>query len=140
MQPRPILSLVVLAALVTLGASSAAAATKCDLSFHLEGWSVFYKTAHGGGRVTCSNGQVRNVVIRMTGGGATVGRSELHGRGDFSPVADIRQIYGNYANAEALTMKDGTQLSAASSHGGLGHEAEGVATSGTSAPGSTDKR
>ena len=46
----------------------------------------------------------------------------------------------NYANAEALTMRDGTQLSAGSSHEGLGHEAEGTATSGTSAPRSTDKR
>jgi hypothetical protein len=101
MQPRGILSLVALGALVIIGASPAGAATKCDLAFHLEGWSAFYKTAHGGGRVTCANGQVRNVVIRVTGGGATVGRSELHGRGDFSPVADIREIYGNYANAEA---------------------------------------
>ena len=41
---------------------------------------------------------------------------------------------------EALTMRDGRQLSAASSHEGLGHEAEGVATTGRSAPGATDKR
>jgi hypothetical protein len=95
------LAIVALGALVTLGAPPAGAATKCDLSFHLEGWSAFYKTAHGGGRVTCSNGQVRNVVIRTTGGGPTVGRSSLRGRGDFSPVGDIREIYGNYANAEA---------------------------------------
>jgi hypothetical protein len=101
MQPRGILSLVALAALMTLGASPASAATKCDLTFHLEGWSAFYKTAHGGGRVTCSNGQVRTVAIRVVGGGATVGRSSLHGHGDFSPVGDIREIYGNYANAEA---------------------------------------
>jgi uncharacterized protein DUF6152 len=46
----------------------------------------------------------------------------------------------NCANAEAFTMADGKQLSAASSHNGLGHETEGVATSGHSTPGATDKR
>ena len=101
MTSRGILSLVALGTLLILAPSPARAATKCDLSFHLEGWSAFYKTAHGGGRITCGNGQVRNVVIRMKGGGATVGRSALHGHGEFSPVADIREIYGDYANAEA---------------------------------------
>jgi hypothetical protein len=101
MNPRGILGAIVLGAMLTLAASPAGAATRCDLSFHLEGWSAFYKTAHGGGRVTCDNGQVRHVAIRMKGGGLTVGRSEIHGRGDFSPVADIRDVFGNYANAEA---------------------------------------
>jgi hypothetical protein len=101
MKPRGILCTGVFGAMLALAASPAGAATKCDLSFHLEGWSVLYKTAHGGGRVTCDNGQVRRVAIRMTGGGVTVGRSELNGRGDFSPVGDIREVYGSYANAEA---------------------------------------
>lgn len=101
MTQRGILGSVVFAAMLTLAAAPASAATKCDLSFHLEGWSAFYKTAHGGGRVTCDNGQVRRVAIRMKGGGLTVGRSAVHGRGDFSPVADIREVYGDYANAEA---------------------------------------
>lgn len=79
----------------------AQAATHCHLSFHLEGWSAFYKTTHGGGRIACDNGQVRSVAIRTVGGGATVGRSAISGRGDFSPVADVRELYGNYANAEA---------------------------------------
>jgi hypothetical protein len=85
---------------VALLATPARAATKCALSFHLEGWSAFYKTAHGSGRVTCSNGQARRVALRMKGGGITVGRSEISGHGDFSPVNDIREIYGSYANAE----------------------------------------
>lgn len=101
MNPRGILGTMVFGAILSLAASPASAATKCDLSFHLEGWSAFYKTAQGGGRVTCDNGQVRRVAIRMKGGGLTVGRSENHGRGDFSPVADIREVFGNYANAEA---------------------------------------
>ena len=93
---------VVLGGLLTgLTASPVGAATSCDLVFSLEGWSAFYKTARGSGRVVCTNGQVRRVAIRMTGGGVTFGRSAIQGRGDFSPVADIREIYGDYANAEA---------------------------------------
>lgn len=87
--------------LAALTVAPARAETSCDLVFSLEGWSVFYKTARGSGRVVCDNGQVRRVAIRMTGGGITFGRSAIHGRGDFSPVADIREVYGNYANAEA---------------------------------------
>ena len=78
-----------------------ARATKCHLSFSLQGWSAFYKTSHGSGRVRCDNGQVRRVAIRTVGGGATVGRSAISGRGEFSPVSDVREIYGDYANAEA---------------------------------------
>lgn len=87
--------------LTVMTAAPARAATSCDLVFSLEGWSVFYKTARGSGRVVCDNGQVRRVAIRMTGGGVTFGRSAIHGRGDFSAVDDIREVYGNYANAEA---------------------------------------
>jgi hypothetical protein len=101
MKSRGILSTIVLGAILTLAASPAGATTRCDLYFHVEGWSAFYKTAWGGGRVTCDNGQVRHVAIRMKGGGLTVGRSEIHGHGDFSPVADIRNVFGSYANAEA---------------------------------------
>jgi hypothetical protein len=87
--------------MLLMAAVPAHAATNCRLSFQLEGWSAFYKTAHGSGRVACDNGQVRHVVLRTTGGGLTVGRSAISGRGDFSPIADIRDVYGDYANAEA---------------------------------------
>lgn len=83
--------------LLALTAVPARAETSCDLIFNLEGWSAFYKTARGTGRVVCDNGQVRRVAIRMTGGGVTFGRSAIHGRGDFSPIPDIREIYGDYA-------------------------------------------
>ena len=101
MSPRGIFRTLVAGAILLLAAPPAAGATRCDLSFHLEGWSAFYKTAQGGGRVTCDNGQRRNVAIRFKGGGITVGRSAVHGHGDFSPVADIREVFGDYANAEA---------------------------------------
>jgi hypothetical protein len=94
-------------------AAPARAATHCDLSFHLEGWSAFYKSARGSGRVVCDNGQVRRVAIRVTGGGVTVGRSAISGRGDFSPVADVREVYGNYANAEVhagMVRSSGAQV------------------------------
>lgn len=88
------------AAVIGSTALPARGATSCDLSFSLQGWSAFYKTARGSGRIVCDNGQVRRVAIRATGGGLTVGRSAVAGRGDFSPVADVREIYGDYANAE----------------------------------------
>ena len=47
---------------------------KCRMVYDLKGWSVFYKTAEGSGRVTCSNGQSANVKIRVTGGGLTFGK------------------------------------------------------------------
>jgi len=101
MTTRGIHRSLLLGACLLLVAGPVHAATSCDLSFHLTGWSAFYKTMNGWGRITCDNGQVRSVALRMKGGGVTVGRSEVSGRGDFSPVADIREVYGDYANAEA---------------------------------------
>ena len=101
MRASQLVGTLVLGAALLLAPSPSRAATRCDLSFHLEGWSAFYKTARGWGRVSCDNGQVRRVALRMKGGGVTVGRSAIDGRGDFSPIADIREVYGDYANAEA---------------------------------------
>ena len=90
------------AALLLAGATFAHADTKCELEFHLAGWSVFYKTAKGGGHITCDNGQSARVVLRTTGGGITFGRSKIvDGIGHFSPVASIDELFGDYANAEA---------------------------------------
>ena len=36
---------------------------ECHMDYSLKGWSVFYKTAEGNGRVTCSNGQRTDVKI-----------------------------------------------------------------------------
>ncbi len=101
MASRRTVGVFILGAILLVAAPPAGAHTSCDLSYHLAGWSAFYKTASGWGRVRCDNGQVRNVAIRMKGGGLTVGRSEIRGRGDFSPVADVRDLYGDYATAEA---------------------------------------
>jgi hypothetical protein len=100
MTSRAIVGVLAMTAGILLTAAPARA-TKCRLTFSLQGWSAFYKTSHGSGRVTCSNGQVRRVAIHTVGGGATVGRSAISGHGEFSPVADVREVYGDYANAEA---------------------------------------
>ena len=76
--------------------------TQCRMKFNLQGWSLFYKTAEGSGRVTCSNGQKANVKINVKGGGLTFGKMEINnGKGTFSPVTSIREVYGSYVAAEA---------------------------------------
>jgi len=95
------LALVAMAAAVASEAP-AHAETKCTMDFHLEGWSVFYKTSHGGGDITCDNGQKAHVVLHTKGGGVTVGAEKIgNGYGEFSPVEDLDELYGDYANAEA---------------------------------------
>lgn len=107
----------VLAALVGVlvtAASPAFALTKCDLTFTLEGWSIFYKQADGSGLVRCDNGQQARVRLETRGGGVTFGRNKIvGGSGEFSRIADINEIFGNYANAEAhagMGISSGAQV------------------------------
>jgi len=80
----------------------AEAQVKCEMTFSMKGWSAFYKTASGTGTVKCSNGQSSTVKLRAKGGGLTVGKSSIEdGRGEFSAVHDIQEIFGSYASAEA---------------------------------------
>ena len=82
--------------------AQAAGPVDCALRFNLSGWSIFYKTASGTGTVTCSNGQRAAVTIKSKGGGLTVGKSRITGgRGEFSGVRDINDVFGTYASAEA---------------------------------------
>ena len=88
--------------LAMAGAPARASETNCTMTFDLQGWSAFYKTASGGGVITCDNGQTANVAIEATGGGLTVGKSKVSdGHGKFSPVSAIDELYGAYAMAEA---------------------------------------
>ncbi len=83
-------------------AAQAAGPIDCTLRFNMAGWSIFYKTAAGNGTVTCSNGQRAAVTIKSKGGGLTVGKSRISGgRGEFSGVHDISEVFGTYATAEA---------------------------------------
>lgn len=74
---------------------------ECKMTYNLKGWSAFYKTATGGGTITCSNGQSARVKITTEGGGITFGKSEIEGTGVFSGARDISELYGSYAQAEA---------------------------------------
>ncbi len=87
---------------VVVAQDKAPAAVKCYMKFNLKGWSVFYKTAEGRGRVTCNNGENANVKINVTGGGLTFGKMDIRdGNGVFSEVIHIDEIFGTYVAAEA---------------------------------------
>lgn len=71
--------------------------TSCKLRYNLKGWSVIYKQYKGAGTITCKNGQRANVSIVTRGGGLTIGKSEIHkGKGAFSDVKNLQEIYGTY--------------------------------------------
>jgi hypothetical protein len=92
---------IVTGVLITTAAAPARAATKCTMVFSLSGWSAIYKRASGSGTITCDNGQSAAVSIRTTGGGLTFGKSKVvNGRGTFSDVGSIGELFGNYATAD----------------------------------------
>ena len=96
------LTLLLLSLAVAVGPASSAQRTKCRLSYDLEGWSAFYKVANGSGRITCSNGQAADVTIETRGGGISFGTTKvIGGKGVFSQVNDIRDLYGSYGEAVA---------------------------------------
>jgi len=74
---------------------------KCSMTFKLQGWSVFYKTAKGHGTIHCANGQTLHVKLSMKGGGLTAGKSTEEGKGEFSGVHSIDDLLGTYAAAQA---------------------------------------
>jgi hypothetical protein len=97
-----VIPLIVALATATDAVSAADAKVRCQMTFNMAGWSAFYKTSSGTGLVKCSNGQSARVKLEARGGGLTVGKSEIeNGRGDFSPVANMGEIFGTYVSAEA---------------------------------------
>jgi hypothetical protein len=90
------------AAAVLLAAPAQAELAKCTMTFDLSGWSLAYKQMKGKGTVTCSNGQSASVAIESHGAGFTIGKSDIvNGKGTFSEVKDISEIFGTYAKLEA---------------------------------------
>ena len=88
--------------LVAVAAPAASATTKCTMSYTLKEWSAFYKRADGAGTITCDNGQTAKVRITARGGGLSAGKGEIRdGKGTFSDVGDIGELFGTYAAAEA---------------------------------------
>jgi len=78
------------------------ALVKCSMTFSLKGWSAIYKTASGGGKVTCENGQSLPVKLTVHGGGLTFGKMDiLEGKGEFSAVKSVDEVLGHFVAAEA---------------------------------------
>jgi hypothetical protein len=110
-----------LAALLAGGAPRSAHAAHaddltCSMRFNMSGWSALYKTSQGTGTVSCSNGETAKVQLHSVGGGLVAGKSTLdNGKGEFTGVRDIRDIFGDYASAggEAGAVKtaEGTVVS-----------------------------
>jgi hypothetical protein len=97
-----ILAIGVAVAVLGLAAPSEAQGrlTTCRMTYALEGWSFLYKTSRGSGRIVCDNGQSASVRITAYGGGITFGfDSVVDGKGVFSRVWDIDEIFGGYAEA-----------------------------------------
>ena len=96
-----VLSMMIGFSAAAVAKDKAAATVECNMKFNLKGWSIFYKTAEGSGRVTCNNGEKANVKINVTGGGLTFGKMDIRdGNGTFSDVIDINEIFGPYVAAE----------------------------------------
>ena len=90
------------AALLLATPAASAEMIKCKLTYNLKGWSILYKYAKGSGRITCSNGQKADVAIVTHGGGISFGTHEvIEGKGTFSAVRDIVELYGGYVEATA---------------------------------------
>jgi len=95
-------AMVLLAASVLFASAAHADDLRCSMRFTLKGWSAFYKTASGHGRVSCNDGSSMEVALSQKGGGLTLGKSTIDdGLGDFSGVNNIRDILGVYANGAA---------------------------------------
>ncbi|HEV3077043.1 MAG TPA: hypothetical protein VHB47_21650 [Thermoanaerobaculia bacterium] len=87
---------------LAIAAPAAGATTKCTMKFTLKEWSVFYKRADGQGTITCDNGQTAPVRITARGGGLTAGKGEIRdGKGTFSEVSEMSELFGTYVSAEA---------------------------------------
>jgi hypothetical protein len=107
------LSLLLLALPVGLAAQTSTSPTTCRMNYNMRGWSLGLKSAIGEGTVTCDNGQTADVKIRAKGAGLAAGRYEIRdGHGKFSPVTDIRELFGSYAAADvgAGVGKEGEAL------------------------------
>ena len=113
---------------ICFAASSAQAhEVKCHLRFNLSSWSIFYKTGSGNGTISCDDGQSVDVRIKTTGGGISFGKSKIvNGRGTFSAVHDIDELFGNYAVSEAHVGASGSAAAQAMWKGDVGLSLSGT--------------
>jgi hypothetical protein len=116
MLKRGLLLSALLAALLLLPASAASqisTSTICRMNFNLRGWSLGLKSATGEGSISCDNGQTADVRIRAKGAGLSAGKYEIRdGRGRFSAVTDIRDLFGSYAAGDVAAgfVKEGEAM------------------------------
>lgn len=97
-----VLALAMTGAFVTLPAYAADGETKCHMTFDTKGWAAIVKVINGTGNVTCDNGQKAKVAIKVRGAGFTAGKYSIdNGKGEFTKLKDISEIYGAYATAGA---------------------------------------
>jgi hypothetical protein len=90
------------ALLILVAPMATEAGTLCTMTFDLTGWSAFYKTADGSGKISCDNGEKATVRLTSKGGGVTFGRSKIIGAtGRFTEVDSIDELFGTYVQAEA---------------------------------------
>ncbi len=83
-------------------AQQGGADVSCEMAFTMKGWSAIFSKSEGEGVITCDNGQTADVKLSVTGGGLTFGKTEIdEGKGTFSSVKDISEVFGAYAQAEA---------------------------------------
>jgi hypothetical protein len=95
-------SLVAVLGIVSFQPAAAADDISCTMTFNMQGWSAFYKTASGNGTIHCSNGKSMKVKLEAKGGGLTVGKSSIEdGQGKFSAVGTTDELFGTYVAAEA---------------------------------------
>lgn len=101
MTKRIALSVLLFASMFALPAM-AGGDVSCKMTFKLAGWSAFYKTSAGTGTIKCSNGQSARVKLDAKGGGPSIGKSQVdHGKGQFSGVDSIEELFGSYISTEA---------------------------------------
>ena len=95
---------------LALPAQASSRDLNCRLDYQLTGWSLVYKHTTGTGTVSCDNGQTLPVRISARAVGLTAGKWHVdNGVGRFSDVHNIREVLGNYAqaNANAALVKSG---------------------------------
>lgn len=86
-----------IAAALLLALPASAQTVKCELRYDMTGWSFFYRFGEGSGRISCTNGQRADVSVRAHGGGVSFGGQKvIGGKGSFSAVHAIDELYGTY--------------------------------------------
>ena len=112
MKSRSLIAFAGLACAMGLAVPAQASARdlNCRMDYNLTGWSLVYKHTTGHGVVSCDNGQTLPVRISARAVGLTAGKWHVdNGNGRFTDVHNIREVLGNYAqaNANAALVKSG---------------------------------